>query len=69
MHLVMIGTDCTGSCKSNYHMIMTMTAPSYYEDNEVRPYLHVGHIVNIRKFTTPYVNFVSVNVLTFYILL
>ena len=23
---VMIGTDCTGSCKSNYHMIMTMTA-------------------------------------------
>jgi hypothetical protein len=45
MHLVMIGTDCTGSCKSNYHMIMTMTAPSYYEDNEVRPYLHVGHIL------------------------
>jgi hypothetical protein len=21
--LVVIGTDCTGSCKSNYHMIMT----------------------------------------------
>ena len=20
-------TDCTGSCKSNYHMIMTTTAP------------------------------------------
>ena len=25
--LVVIGTDCTGSCKSNYHMISTMTAP------------------------------------------
>jgi hypothetical protein len=24
---VVIGTDCTGSCKSNYHMITTMTAP------------------------------------------
>jgi len=27
--LVVIGTDCTGSCKSNcYHTITTMTAPS-----------------------------------------
>ena len=25
--LVMTGTDCTGSCKSNYHTIMTMEAP------------------------------------------
>ena len=25
--LVVIDTDCTGSCKSNYHTIMTMTAP------------------------------------------
>jgi hypothetical protein len=25
--LVVIGTDCTGSYKSNYHMITTMTAP------------------------------------------
>jgi hypothetical protein len=25
-----IGTDYTGSCKSNYHMITTMTAPSDY---------------------------------------
>jgi len=25
--LVVIGTDCTGSCKSNYHMITTTTAP------------------------------------------
>ena len=26
--LVVIGIDCTGSCKSNYHLIMTTTAPS-----------------------------------------
>jgi hypothetical protein len=26
-NLVVIGTDFTGSSKSNYHMIMTMTAP------------------------------------------
>jgi hypothetical protein len=25
--LVMIGTDCTGSCKSNHHTITTTTAP------------------------------------------
>jgi hypothetical protein len=25
--LVVMGTDCTGSCKFNYHTIMTMTAP------------------------------------------
>ena len=25
--LVVIGTECTGSCNSNYHLIMTTTAP------------------------------------------
>ena len=28
--LVAIGTDCIGSYKSNYHTIMTMTAPLFY---------------------------------------
>jgi hypothetical protein len=27
--LVIIGTDCTGSCKSNYHTITTMMTPNY----------------------------------------
>ena len=27
--LVMIGTDCISSCKSNYHTITTMTVPVY----------------------------------------
>jgi hypothetical protein len=26
---VLIGTECTGGCKSNYHTIPTMTAPIY----------------------------------------
>ena len=26
--LVVIGTDCIGSCKSNYHTIMITTAPT-----------------------------------------
>jgi len=26
--LVVIGTDCTGSCKSNYHTITTTTTPT-----------------------------------------
>ena len=29
--LVVIGTDCIGSCKSNYHMIMTMMTPYHGE--------------------------------------
>ena len=32
--LVVIGTDCIGSCKSNYHTIMTTTAP-YLDMNYV----------------------------------
>ena len=32
--LVVIGTDCTSSCKSNYHTITTMTTPRQnYEKN------------------------------------
>ena len=30
--LVVIGTDCTGSCKSNYRTITTMTDPNIKED-------------------------------------
>jgi hypothetical protein len=32
--LVVIGINCTGSCKSNYHMIMVMTAPKAYKVSE-----------------------------------
>jgi len=28
---VVIGTDCIGSCKSNYHVIMATKAPCNYE--------------------------------------
>ena len=30
--LVVIGTDCIGNCKSNYHTIMTTTAPHCRRD-------------------------------------
>ena len=30
--LVVIGTDCICSCKSNYHTITTMTAPLMFID-------------------------------------
>ena len=30
--LVVIGTDCIGSCKSNYYMITTMKAPQQTEN-------------------------------------
>ena len=29
--LVVIGTDCIGIYKSNYHMITTTMAPAYFE--------------------------------------
>ena len=31
--LVVIGIDCTGSCKSNYHTITTMTSPCIIIEN------------------------------------
>ena len=32
--LVVIDTNCTGSCKSNYHTIMTTTAPKSKKDRQ-----------------------------------
>ena len=32
--LVVIGTDCTDSCKSNYHTIMAMTASRKHEKDK-----------------------------------
>jgi hypothetical protein len=37
--LVLIGTDYTGSCKSNYHMITTMMAPYFNGDSISLQYL------------------------------
>jgi hypothetical protein len=38
-NLVVIGTDCIGSCKSNYHTIMTTTAPPEIRATETWMYL------------------------------
>jgi hypothetical protein len=35
-NLVVIGTDCIGSCKSNYHMITTMTPPNQWKTPPVK---------------------------------
>ena len=42
---VMIGTDCIGSCKSNYHTIMAMTAPDTKgeKSESQNQKAHVGH--------------------------
>jgi hypothetical protein len=34
--VVVIGTDCIGSCKSNYHMITTTTVSEYIMDTLIR---------------------------------
>ena len=33
--LVVIGTDCIGSCRSNYHTIMTIMALDFMEENNI----------------------------------
>jgi hypothetical protein len=33
--LVVIGTDCIGSCKYNYYAIMTTMTPKYYRKNKL----------------------------------
>jgi len=40
--LVVIGTDCTGSCKSNFYTITTTTAPEMKPKISITPqYLHM----------------------------
>ena len=34
--LVVVGTDCTGSCKSNYHTIMATTAPLHIQAKDYK---------------------------------
>jgi hypothetical protein len=38
---VVIGTDCIGSCKSNYHAITATTAPVYPLHNSSYYMLHI----------------------------
>ena len=38
--LVVIGTDCTGSCKSNYYTIKTTTAPKLNSAEYYLPQIH-----------------------------
>jgi len=44
--LVVIGTDCTGSCKSNYHTVMPTTAPCFwgYSIGSARIWVETNHL-------------------------
>ena len=44
---VVTGTDCIGSCKSNYHTIMATTAQFNYVDISI----HANHTLNKYAFT------------------
>jgi hypothetical protein len=46
----LIGTDCIGSCKSNYHTIMTTTAPQQISDiTTVQFYMYNVYLFSIRQ--------------------
>ena len=42
--LVVIGTDCTGNCKSNYHTITTTTVPDMIIEKMPKQQLYVFHL-------------------------
>jgi hypothetical protein len=44
--LVVICTDCTGSCKSNYHMITATTAPKNKYRYKKTNILYIYNIIN-----------------------
>jgi len=57
--LVVIGTDCTGSCKSNIHTIMTTVAPNVCEEGGIQMNLCLlQHVYIVVLFFVWYVPFV-----------
>jgi hypothetical protein len=56
--LEVIGTDCIGSCKSNYHTIMTTTAPSIIKGDMALHICSLGHIF----FYAPAASHQSINI-------
>ena len=65
--LVVIDTDCTGSCKSNYHMIATTTAP----DNSSSTYatetyfvMQLDILTEIESILINFFNIICFNTLT-----
>jgi hypothetical protein len=55
-NFVVIGTDCIGSCKSNYHVIMATTAP--YSMYELVGFYNVKIIFQICGIHGYYANFI-----------
>jgi hypothetical protein len=55
--LVVIGTDCTGSCKSNYHTIATTTAS--LQEREITCFIIVDFVFNERLMLCSIISVVS----------
>ena len=60
--LVVIGTDCTGSCKSNYYTIQTTTAPLSFRNYLVRSWTSIGVLAGSSP-AFPMVNVLKKNVI------
>jgi len=54
--LVVICTACTGSCKSNYHMIMTTTAPIWFWNKKFRESFCLQFCLRISNNIDPYLS-------------
>jgi hypothetical protein len=63
--LVVIGTDFTDSCKSNYHTIMTMTAPCEKGRMNTQLILHMLHIKFSKHYSYTYLGAVMYTSLKF----
>ena len=51
--LVVIGTDCIGSCKSNYHTIMTKTTPIYGQSqNDLNIKVVLSKVLSLISFSS-----------------
>ena len=49
-NLVVISTECTGSCKFNYHTIMTTTAPMFWMRTGIRHHYQLEKRKQLSKF-------------------
>jgi hypothetical protein len=51
-HISVIGSDCIESCKSNYHTIRAMTAPTDYDLNMYIMYEYIHFVIRKPKIAT-----------------
>ena len=59
----MIDTDCTGSCKSNYHMITTTTAPDNSSSSYATETYFVMQLDILTEIESILINFFNTNLI------